>query len=222
MKSSLGTNDARIDIVDFTRQPMPSGDLEFSRSGLASPPVNGSAPSLWRGTLRYSAQRTLAVWASVRIREERPILIAARQIRYGATISPEDVALVRRDIFPFTPHLETPSDTVGHIARRAIPAGSLITDELLEVPPDIVAGDTVHVVVTNGSARITFDAVARSGDEKENASCSSIQKVCAASALLWTARHTHTLARAPEHSHEKIHHYHSDLDCSPGSEDEEA
>lgn len=166
MESSLGTNDARIDIVDFTRQPMPSGELAFPRSSLTAPPANGSAPALWRGTLKYSPQHTLAVWASVRIRAERPVVIAARQIRYGAAISTEDVVLARRDVFPFTPHLETPSDTVGRVARKTIPAGSLISDELLDVPLDIVTGDTVHVVVTNGSARITFYAVARSQGRK--------------------------------------------------------
>jgi flagella basal body P-ring formation protein FlgA len=166
MESSLATNDARIDVVDFTRQPMPSGELAFPRSGLTPPAANGSAPAFWRGNLRYSPQHTLAVWATVRIHEERPVVIAARQIHYGVPISPEDVALVRRDVFPFTPHLETPADTVGRVARRIIPAGSLISDELLEIPPDIVAGDIVRIVVTDGSARITFDAVARSQGRK--------------------------------------------------------
>ena len=170
MESVLGIHgeriDARIEIVDFTRQRMPSGELAFPRSGLASPPVNGSAPVLWRGTLRYSPQHTLAVWASVRIRVERPVVIAARQIRYGAVISLEDVALVRREVFPFIPHLEAQTDTVGRKARKTIPSGALISDELLEVPPDVVAGDTVHVVVIEGSTRITFDAVARSQGRK--------------------------------------------------------
>ena len=166
MQSSLARNEAHIDIVDFTRQPMPSGELAFPRSGLTAPAANGSAPVFWRGNLRYSPHHTLTVWATVRIHEERPVVIAARQIGYGVPISPEDVALVRRDIFPFTPHIETAADTVGRMARRTVPAGSLISDELLEIPPDIAAGDIVHVVVTDGSARITFDAVAQSQGRK--------------------------------------------------------
>src|SRR5207245_716100 len=114
----------------FTRQPMPSGELTFPQNGLTAQPANGSAPALWRGTLRYSPQHTVAVWASVRIHEERLVVIAARQIRYGTPISPEDVALVRRDVFPLTPHLEAQSDTAGRIARKTIPAGALISNEL--------------------------------------------------------------------------------------------
>jgi flagella basal body P-ring formation protein FlgA len=166
IQSSLGTSDARIEIVDFSRQPLPSGDLAFPHSGLTPPAANASAPALWRGTLKYNPQHTVAVWASVRIHEERPVVVATRQIRYGAAIAAEDVALVRRDLFPLTPHIEVETGIVGRIARRTIPAGAVISDELFEIAPDIVAGDTVYVVATNGSARITFEAVARSRGRK--------------------------------------------------------
>lgn len=161
------SNDVRIDIVDFARQPVPSGELVFPRSGLTRPsPTAPGAPALWRGILRYTPDRTLSVWASVRMREERPLVIAARQIHYGAAISPDDIVLVRRDLFPFTPHLETALDALGRMARKTIAAGLPITNDVLEVPLDITAGDAVHVVCTNGSARITFDAVARSQGRK--------------------------------------------------------
>lgn len=166
MGPSLATNDARIDIIDFTRQTLPSGELAFPRRSLTPPQPNSNTPAFWRGTLTYSPQHTLSVWATVRIHLERPAVIAARPIRYGALISPEDVALVPRDLFPFTPHLDTLADAVGRIARTTIPVGSLIAETLLEVPHDIAAGDIVHVVVIEGPARITFDTVARSEGRK--------------------------------------------------------
>src|SRR5437870_1297602 len=54
------------------------------------------------------------------------------------------------------------------------------------------------------------------GDEKETASSSSIQKASAAFVLLWMARQPRT------YFHENIHNNYSDLDCRPGSENEEA
>ena len=167
MQTALGTDDVRIDILDYSRQPMPSGDLVFPRAGLTLPRVTGAdATALWRGLVKYSSQNTLPVWASVRLHQQRSIVVAVRGIRCGAAIAPADVALVSRDVFPFTPHLEVLTQAVGRVARKTIPAGALITGEVIEVPPDVEVGDTVHVVVTNGSARISFDAIARSQGRK--------------------------------------------------------
>jgi flagella basal body P-ring formation protein FlgA len=55
---------------------------------------------------------------------------------------------------------------VGRAARKIISAGSLISEALVEVLPDIEPGQEVHVVASRGAARITFDAVARTGGRK--------------------------------------------------------
>jgi flagella basal body P-ring formation protein FlgA len=165
--SNLGIEDASIETIDFPRQAIPSGQLEFPRSGLTTPPASRpDSPAFWRGAIRYSPQHTLAIWASVRLSIRRSVIAAARGIPRGAVVSAADLAEVERDIFPFTPHLETQGDALGRVARKTIPAGALISPLLLEVPPDIARGETVHVVATNGAARIGFDAVAQSSGRK--------------------------------------------------------
>jgi flagella basal body P-ring formation protein FlgA len=81
-------------------------------------------------------------------------------------VAADDLAEVERDIFPFTPRLEAKLDALGRVSRKTIPAGALISPELLEVPLDIARGETVHVVAASGAARISFDAVAQSSGRK--------------------------------------------------------
>ena len=166
LRSALGSGDTRIELVDFSRQPMPSGELVFALSGLAPRAQGLDAPVVWRGSLRYSPQHTLTVWASVRLHQERAVVVAARAIRCGSSIGADDITVVRRDVSPLTAHLETAADALGRITRKAIPAGDVISDTILEIPLDVMAGDIVHVVAFSGDARITFDAVARSQGRK--------------------------------------------------------
>jgi flagella basal body P-ring formation protein FlgA len=165
--SNIGIEDATIEVIDFPRQAIPSGQLEFPRSGLTPLPASRpDGPAFWRGAIRYSPQHTLAIWASVRLSIRQRVITAARGIPSGAVVSVDDLAEVERDIFPFTPRLEAKGDALGRVARKTIPAGALISPALLEVPPDIARGETVHVVATNGAARISFDAVAQSSGRK--------------------------------------------------------
>lgn len=167
MMSSIGIADASVEVIDFMHQPVPSGQLEFPRTGLTAPPTaRPDGPAYWRGTIRYSPQHTLAIWASCRLSIRRPVITAAREIPRGAVLSAGDLAEVERDIFPFTPRLEAQREALGRAALKTIRAGALISPALIEVPPDIARGETVRVVVTNGAAMISFDAVAQSSGRK--------------------------------------------------------
>lgn len=167
MRAELGAGTPRIEVLDFSRQAVPAGELRFPRSGLVPPAADHPvAAAFWRGVVRYSDRHTIAVWARVRILEKRPVLVAARDIRCGAVLEESDVALVVRDIFPLAPHIERKENAVGLKARRAIPAGLPITDAFVTMPPEIVAGDTVRVTATLGAARITLTALARSSGKK--------------------------------------------------------
>jgi hypothetical protein len=52
--------EADVEILDFSRQPLPLGQLEFERAGLGP---NG----LWRGRLVYGTGRSVPVWVRVRV-----------------------------------------------------------------------------------------------------------------------------------------------------------
>ncbi len=166
MASSLGQSDARIEILDYSRQPVPSGELAFPLASLRPPADRSNSPAFWRGSVKFGVQHTIGVWASVRITATRSVLVAKREIHAGGVVSADDLAILARDVFPLTPHLDSETGAVGRVARKTIPAGLPLSEELFDIAPDITAGQIVHVVAGTGAARITFDAVARSSGRK--------------------------------------------------------
>ena len=49
-----------IELLEYSRQPAPAGEIEFTPAGL-------HGVSLWRGAVRYAGNRRFAIWARVRI-----------------------------------------------------------------------------------------------------------------------------------------------------------
>lgn len=169
MVSTLNDPRVHVEVLDFTRAPAPSGDLLFPPANLVPPPVaRPEAPSLWRGFIRFSAGRSFAVWARVRIYKEAAVVVAARNIRGGTELTSTDLSLSERRLFPFAHVLESTQGVIGQAARCNIAAGTILSPALLAAPLDIRSGETVRVVSSEGLAQITFEAVAlsagRAGD----------------------------------------------------------
>jgi hypothetical protein len=64
LREALGRDPAAIEVLDFSRQAVPQGSLEFDRAGL-------TPSGLWRGAVRYGEGRSTPVWARVRITDSR-------------------------------------------------------------------------------------------------------------------------------------------------------
>jgi flagella basal body P-ring formation protein FlgA len=165
IESALRPEQPHLEIVDFSHVQAPDGELVFPRSGFTLPPTS-DAPVLWRGSLKYDGRRTISVWTKVRIFEIRKIVVAARRIRAGASISADDLALAERNVIPFTAPLDSINRAVGLMARKLIPEGGLLTEAVLQKGLDISTGETVRVDANVGSAQISFEAVARSSGRK--------------------------------------------------------
>lgn len=73
LRSSMSTP-ADIEILDYSRTPLPSGQLDFPVSGLTS-------AGLWRGRLLYGDRRSVPLWVRVRISDPAsgaPLLVPTR------------------------------------------------------------------------------------------------------------------------------------------------
>jgi hypothetical protein len=57
---------AQIELLDYTRGPVPEGELEFSRNGIPS----GASTGVWSGAVRYAGNRRFPVWAKVRLTQD--------------------------------------------------------------------------------------------------------------------------------------------------------
>jgi flagella basal body P-ring formation protein FlgA len=167
--SALSIRDAKMDVLDFSAQPVPAGRLQFQRATLSRPPAaDPQTPVMWRGRYAYDEGRhSLAFWAKVRITVDRDVFVAAETISAGSVIRASQLKTVRMPCFPWPESASNFSfEIVGKIARRTIPAGLRISPESLDNPKDVIRGETVHVRVVNGATTISLDAVAQSSGSK--------------------------------------------------------
>src|SRR5205807_1182096 len=54
---------ARIEMIDYSRQPAPEGELDFSPAGLRGT----TASAVWTGAVRYAGNRRFSIWAKVKV-----------------------------------------------------------------------------------------------------------------------------------------------------------
>lgn len=166
--SALDINDVRLEVLDFSNQPLPPGQLAFQRTLLNKPPGNNpQMPVIWRGQLIYDDGRSLVVWAKVRISVDREAFLAAETIPKGAVIRADQIATARIRQFPsldLAP--DTPPVVAGKVARRTLVAGKPIVAAELDTVKDVLRGATVHVRAIDGGASIHFDAIAQASGQK--------------------------------------------------------
>jgi len=166
--AALGVPDANLEILAFSNQPIPAGHLEFAISGLNKPPADApQTPVIWRGRLVYDNERSLAVWAKVRITVQRSVVVTTERIQAGATLRSEQLKLTPTVQFPFSgPCLNSISQAAGRVARQNIPAGQPIAPASLAEPTEIIQGERVQVHVVDGLATLSLEAFAQSAGSK--------------------------------------------------------
>lgn len=148
---------AGIAILEFSRQPLPSGELVFPASGLRS----GSAGALWIGYVAYAGTRRFPLWARVKVLISVARVIAAADLRPGQAIAADQLRAETRDEPPQTAaYLPSPADAIGKWPRVPIRAGTALRTDMLREPQDVLRGDTVLVDVRNGAAHLELEAQA--------------------------------------------------------------
>lgn len=158
MRASLGSPEARIEIVEISRFPAPPGVLVFPRESLVEPAAGGVA--VWNGHVQYDGGR-FAIWVKARIAVPVTRLVAASALRPGQILAEGDVRVETAEDFPRrTQPLSNPADAVGKAARRAIAAGAAIPANALIEPNAVERGDTVMVEVRSGGAVLKLEAKA--------------------------------------------------------------
>jgi flagella basal body P-ring formation protein FlgA len=172
MADAFSGRPVKITVVDSSRYAVPEGRLLFQLTGLnAPPPSQPDSPVLWRGRVMYAGTRSMEIWAKVQISTATRSCMALTSIPAGTPIEAEQIRIVESRRFPLRSG-ETISDisaVVGLISRRPILAGQEITMKALDRPPEVRAGDTVHVSAAIGNARVALDALAASsGREGES------------------------------------------------------
>jgi len=149
--------EADISIIDFGRQPVPAGEIEFQANGLGS----GLASALWTGYVRYAGTRRFSVWARVRILVPVTRVLAIVDLEPGHAITAEQVRIeTLPGVPPAIPSIMSVENAIGKWPRGVIHAGAAIRAAMLAEPKAVVRGDTVTVEAFTGGAHLEMEAVA--------------------------------------------------------------
>lgn len=88
-----GAADAAVTLLDYSRMPVPQGELEF----VWPPPqtfddCRGGKPVILRGRLSLGEGQSVPVWASVRVDANQHILVYQKDLPPGSVLASEDIA----------------------------------------------------------------------------------------------------------------------------------
>lgn len=147
--------DARIEILDFSRRPIPEGEIEFPRSGLR----DGPSGAFWSGNVRYGNNHLFSIWAKVAVWLKVRRVVALTDFAPGNTIPADQIRVEWRDEFPAPGDFPDSTDRVsGQLARTPIRAGTAIRAAQLEAPKEVRNGEMVTVDVWSGGAHLKLEA----------------------------------------------------------------
>jgi flagella basal body P-ring formation protein FlgA len=149
--------EARIEILDYSRHPQPEGEIEFSLRGLQA----GAGGAMWMGCVHYGSNRRFTIWARVKVLVTADRVLANADLGPGHAVAAAQVIARTRDEFPaLGPFAKSLDEVVGKWPRISIRAGSAIRLDQLELPREVVLGETVQVEVRNGGVHMRVDAQA--------------------------------------------------------------
>jgi flagella basal body P-ring formation protein FlgA len=160
MRKALDDPEARIEVVELSRYPIPRGELEFSRANL---PFDAAGAVIWRGVVRSAGGRRFGVWASVKLSVRGVRVVAMENLAAGHVIQANQVKLETCAVYPAMSTAPASLETVaGNSPRNPIPAGESITAGMVDAPKEVERGDVVQVEVQSGAALVKVEGRAES------------------------------------------------------------
>lgn len=151
---------ARLTVLETSRYGIPAGELVFPIAGLQV--KRGNEAAVWKGFVRYAPDAKFDVWARVEAKVPYRRIVAVEAIRAGVPIQESMIRLEEGEGNPQSPDVAfEPLSVMGRSSRRLIPVNTPVLLSTLDVMPAVRKGDTLHVSVLSGAARIAFDGIAQ-------------------------------------------------------------
>jgi flagella basal body P-ring formation protein FlgA len=159
MRKTLGEDPTlKIEILDSSRQPVPTGEIVFPRNSVQQP----ATPEVtWRGSVQSGKGASYPIWARARITVTANRVIAATDLPMGKEIEPSQIRVESAEESPFDDAaVRSAEDATKMAARMSIPKGSVLRKSQLQQPLDVARGDVVRVEVFAGNAHLSLEAQA--------------------------------------------------------------
>jgi len=132
--------DAKIEIVDLSRFPVPEGEMEFEWKGL-TPPAAGQSTARWRGVVRHNVDHIYSIWAVVRLTVPCKRVIATQTLRPDEPIVASQLQEEAYDGFPSESCNESIGQVVGKVVTRTVSANLPIARGMLAPPAAVLKGE---------------------------------------------------------------------------------
>lgn len=149
-----------LEVVDFSRAPVPLGKVVFTRKGVTSlPRAEETHLALCRGRVEVEEHRSSPIWAKVRLSVFRTRLVAQRELMPGQAFSLDSVhPEAKRQFLLAADDTLAPEELAGFVPVRRIRAGEVIHRRLLRPVSMVSPGETVSVEVVSASGRLRVEA----------------------------------------------------------------
>jgi flagella basal body P-ring formation protein FlgA len=158
---------ARVEVMEQSRFPVPSGKLVFDRPQVPQEARDGAM--FLHGYVLFRGSQRFPVWARVRVRVKQMVVVAAVEMSSGEEVTLARLGMEEREVgIAGAAFASSKTELLGRLAKVRVLAGTPLRLTQFEKGNDVVRGATVKVEVRDGAARLAFDARAetsgRTGD----------------------------------------------------------
>jgi flagella basal body P-ring formation protein FlgA len=165
MRTTLGSENVRLSIVDFSRAPVPPGETVFPRQGLPASAPGGQGPVLWRGYVQFAAGRKSPIWARVKVSTQLTHIVAVENLEPGRPVNEGQIRVEKTEGYPRNGPVPRVEDIVHKAPRRLLKAGTEVIPSMLAEERPVARGEKVQVQVDSGSTRLTLEGRAESAGD---------------------------------------------------------
>lgn len=149
-------SEGEAQVADALRLPRCGGALQVQPTANTTVEVSCPDAGGWR------------LFVPVKVRRNQTVLVLARSIAAGETLTAADISTAQRDAARIAGAvLADPNAAIGRIARRPLQAGTLLSSNDLVTQRLIKRGDNVALVSRRGSVEVRIAGRAM-GDAGEN------------------------------------------------------
>jgi flagella basal body P-ring formation protein FlgA len=156
------SSDLEIQIVDFSKTPVPAGRPVFAFSGATPPPISHpDSPFLWRGKVISDTGPEISCWVRVTVLARRQMVQTKVALVAGTILQAGDLETVQTVACPLlTPLDEDRGSYLGFALKRSLRASTVLTRQMVGPAPLVRRGSRVQVEAVSGTAHISFEAEA--------------------------------------------------------------
>jgi len=165
MRATFGAQNVRLNIVDFSRTPVPLGEAVFPRQGLPASAPGGDGPVLWRGYVQYASGKRFPIWARLKVSAQLSRIVAVVDLERGSAVDQTQVRIEELEGYPRNAPAPRVEDVLHKAPRRLIRAGEEVIPSLFVEVRSVARGEKVQVEVQSGAARLQTEGRAESSGD---------------------------------------------------------